>query len=115
MGEFVRQQIPVVRVFVPFGEGIGLAPVLARLMMLETLLMNLIAQRIEKIVVRIMVRSEEPVRLLHEMAGGREMFGLYREQLRPVGKQVEVDRHGAAGIKIESRCITSRVHRTVDE
>src|SRR5450755_2833698 len=65
VSELMRQQIPIERGLAPLSKGIGIGAILARLVVLEAVLLDLIAQGIEKIVVCIVMRAENLVGLLH--------------------------------------------------
>jgi hypothetical protein len=51
---------------------------------LKSVLLDLITQGIQKVVVRVVVRTEELVGLLHQRAVRLQLFGFHREQLRTV-------------------------------
>jgi hypothetical protein len=84
-------------------------------MMLEAVLLNLVAQRIQEVVVRVVMRAENPVRLLDQVAVLLELLRLDGQKLRPVGEQVQMDRYRTVGIEVEPRRIPAGVYRTVDE
>ena len=113
--ELVGQQIAAVGHLVPVAERFRIAAVFAGLRMLQTVVADLVAQRKQKIVMGIVMRAEQLVRLLHQRTMGRQLFGLDREQRRPVGEQIEVDGHGTAWVEFQPRGISAGVHRTVDQ
>src|SRR5476649_1074583 len=84
-------------------------------MVLETALLDLIAERIQKVVMIIVMRAEQFAGLLHQRAMRLELLGLYHQQLGAVGKQVEMHRRRTARIEVEPCRIPARVQRTVDK
>ena len=84
-------------------------------MVLKSVLLNLIAQRVQEIVVVVVMRAVELVGLPYQVAVCLDMLGLQRQQLGPVGKQVHVHGDCGARIEIELGGVAARVQRTVDE
>ena len=84
-------------------------------MMLEAFVRDLVAERVEKIVVRVMMRPEQLVGLLHQRAMRLQLLRLHDQQFGPVGEQIQMHRHGAARIQIEAGGVAPGVQRTVDQ
>src|ERR1700722_9188513 len=84
-------------------------------MMLKPILFDLVAQRVQEVVMRIMVRAEELVRLLDERPVCLNMLGPCHETLRAIRKQIEVHGRRSAGVQIEARAVSSGVQRTVNQ
>ena len=111
----MRQQVALPGGLVPFGEGLGVGAILARLVVLEASLLDLVGQGIEKIVVRVMVRTEQLECLLHQRPVRFKLLGLVIHELGPIGEQVEVHRRLAGGGKLDALGEAARVQRAVDE
>src|SRR5262249_47930922 len=115
MAELVGEQIADVRALVPFGEVAGNGPVLARLMVLEPDAAHLIGEREQELVVIVMMRTVELVRLLHHRTMRVELLRFQLEHVRSVRDDVQMDGNLSGRIEVETLQIPAREHRRVDE
>ena len=83
--------------------------------MLETDMRDLIRKREQEIVVIVVMRPVELVRLLHERLMQLQLLGRDLEILGFVGEDVEPHRHFRAGIQIDALEILACEHRRIDQ
>ena len=111
----MRQQVAVRRTVIPVGEIVRPHAVLAGLVVFQPVAAQLVGQREQEIVVVVVVRVEQLVRLGDEVAVHLHLLRRHHEILRCIREHIEVHRHLGARVEIHPLEILARVDRRIDQ
>src|SRR5262249_40536932 len=111
VAELMRQQIAAGARLLPFTEITGRATILARALVLQADVPEMVTEREQKLVMVVVGSPQQRIRLLHELAMHGQLTLPDFEHLRAVGKQVEMHGRLATGIEVQALEIASRIQR----
>ncbi len=115
MRVFVSQQVAVCHPFVPLRQIVGAQPVFARLMMFEPNGPDRIAQRKQKIVMSIVMRSEELLGLYGQVLVQLKQLRAHLHALRSVAKNIQVDYVVRACRQVDAIQVRASIQGRIDE